>query len=65
MYVKMVAYWIEEYPQILSYIMKNKFIDTCKTIKRSIFRILRYKVPRSTKIQIPMHFGTHGMQSSL
>jgi hypothetical protein len=26
MYVKMVAYWIEEYPEILSFYMKNKLI---------------------------------------
>lgn len=58
MYVKMVAYWIEEYPQILSYAMKNKFIDTCRSIKRSIFRVLRYrKVPRTTKIQLDLNFN--------
>ena len=49
MYVKMVAYWVEEYPTILSYSMKNKFIDACRAIKRCIFRVLRYrKMPRST-----------------
>lgn len=56
MYVKMVAYWIEEYPDILSIHMKNKFIDTCKSIKRAIFRVLRYrKMPRSTKIQVDLN----------
>jgi hypothetical protein len=56
MYVKMVAYWIEEYPTILSYSMKNKFIDACKGIKRSIFRVLRYrKMPRSTKINLDLN----------
>jgi hypothetical protein len=38
--------------------MKNKFIDTCRSIKRSIFRVLRYrKVPRSTKIQLDLNFN--------
>ena len=51
MYVKMVAYWIEEYPTILSYTMKNKFIETCRAIKRCIFRVLRYrKIPKITKV---------------
>lgn len=53
MYVKMVAYWIEEYPEILSFQMKSKFIDTCKAIKKAIFRVLRYRrLPRTTKISI-------------
>ena len=56
MYVKMVAYWIEEYPYILSLYMKNKLIDTCRTIKRAIFRVLRYrKLPRTTKIQLDLN----------
>lgn len=56
MYVKMVAYWVEEYPTILSYSMKNKFIDACRAIKRSIFRVLRYrKMPRSTKINLDLN----------
>lgn len=56
MYVKMVAYWIEEYPEILSFQMKNKFIDTCKAIKKAIFRVLRYRrLPRSTKIQFNLN----------
>lgn len=55
MYVKMVAYWIEEYPTILSYSMKNKFIEACRSIKRCIFRVLRYKkMPRSTKISLDL-----------
>lgn len=53
LYVKMVAYWVEEYPTILSYSMKNKFIDACRSIKKCIFRVLRYrKMPRSTKINL-------------
>ena len=33
--------------------MKNKFVDTCKAIKKAIFRVLRYRrLPRSTKIQL-------------
>ena len=56
MYVKMAAYWIEEYPEILSFYMKNKFVDTCKAIRRVIFRVLRYrKQPRSTKIQVDLN----------
>lgn len=56
MYVKMVAYWIEEYPEILGLYMKNKLIETCRTIKRVIFRVLRYrKLPRSTKIQLDLN----------
>lgn len=56
MYVKMVAYWIEEYPEILSFQMKNKFIETCKAIKKAIFRVLRYRrFPRTTKIQVNLN----------
>lgn len=56
MYVKMVAYWIEEYPEILSLYMKNRLIDTCRTIKRAIFRVLRYRrMPRTTKIQLDLN----------
>ena len=52
----MVAYWVEEYPTILSYSMKNKFIDACRAIKRCIFRVLRYrKMPRSTKINLDLN----------
>jgi hypothetical protein len=36
--------------------MKNRFVDTCRAIKRAIFRVLRYrKLPRSTKIQIGLN----------
>ena len=56
MYVKMAAYWIEEYPELLSFYMKNKFIDTCKAIRRAIFRVLRYrKQSRTTKIQVDLN----------
>jgi hypothetical protein len=36
--------------------MKNKFVDTCKAIKKAIFRVLRYRrLPRSTKIQVNLN----------
>jgi hypothetical protein len=35
--------------------MKNKFVETCKAIKKAIFRVLRYRrLPRSTKIQLDL-----------
>lgn len=41
--------------------MKNKLIETCKSIKRAIFRVLRYrKLPRSTKIQLDLNEDANG-----
>ena len=38
--------------------MKNKFVETCRSIKRAIFRVLRYrKMPRATKIQLDLQEG--------
>jgi hypothetical protein len=43
--------------------MKNKFIDACKGIKRSIFRVLRYrKMPRSTKINLDLNEQEAGIK---
>ena len=36
--------------------MKNKFVDTCKAIRKAIFRVLRYrKQARTTKIQVDLN----------
>ena len=53
MYVKQVTYWVEEYSQILSYYMKEKFVDTCKAIRKCLLRVLRYK-RKTTKISLDM-----------
>ena len=53
MYVKQAVYWVEEYAHILSDFMKDKFVDTCRNIRRCLTRILRYKkIPKTTKIHL-------------
>ncbi len=58
MYVKQVTYWVEQYSQILSHYMKEKFIDTCKAIRKCLLRVLRYKripkVIKTTKISLEL-----------
>lgn len=55
MYVKQVTYWVEEYSQILSHYMKEKFVETCKAIRKCLLRVLRYKkIPKTTKISLEL-----------
>ena len=57
MYVKQVTYWVEEYSQILSHYMKEKFVDTVKSIRKCLLRVLRYKrIPKTTKISLELGF---------
>ena len=66
MYVKMIAYWIEEYPTILSYMMKIKFIDNCRAIKRCIFRVLRYrKITKITKVNANYLLNSNEMNQDI
>jgi hypothetical protein len=55
MYVKQVTYWVEEYSQILSHYMKEKFVETTKAIRKCLLRVLRYKrIPKTTKISLEL-----------
>lgn len=35
--------------------MKEKFVDTCKAIRKCLLRVLRYKkIPKTTKISLEL-----------
>ena len=51
MYVKKITYWVEDNSNILSDYMKDKFVENCRSIKKSIIRVLRYKKYQKNRVQ--------------
>lgn len=43
MYIKQITYWIEDNSNILSDYMKDKFVENCKLVRRSILRVIKYR----------------------
>lgn len=48
MYIKQITYWIEDNSTILNDYMKDKFVENCKQVRRSIIRVIKYRKIQKT-----------------
>ena len=53
MYVKQITYWIEDNSNVLSDYMKDKYVECCRSIRKCLFRVIKYKkIPKTTRLTL-------------
>lgn len=58
LFVKQIAYWMKEFQHVLGDRMKEKFLAVCRTIRKCIVQVVRYRriQHKSTKIKLENPF---------
>lgn len=64
LFVKQIAYWIKDFQHVLGDKMKEKFLINCRTIRRVIVQVVRYRriQNKSTKIKLENPFLEPNLQ---
>lgn len=65
MYVKKITYWIEDNSNILSDYMKDKFIQNCRTMKKCILRVIKYKKLQKNKGQLELNVDAKTVKNEI
>lgn len=53
MFVKQITYWIEDNSNVLSDYMKDKYVECCRSIRKCLFRVIKYKkIPKTTRVML-------------